>query len=434
MPPRLHLDVETCAEPWVLIKTQGSERRIEGVDLKKDGVWNYARHSGTHVYLFAFKIGLGSTAIVHLWGERQGPTGEERYLKSQTQLFQAHPELPKFLNQLASGAIVVAHNAAFEREIWNFIIRRYFPDWPPILLESQDCTMARAHAMGLPGSLEGVCNALRLPIRKGDKSVMERLMYHTPFDPVRVSRNELEELGIYCGLDVDAEEQLDRTLYPLTPIQRRVWLLDQRINEGGIPVDKPNVLKALKLVEPARESANNEIERLTGGAVRTAQQAGALLDWLHGRGHAELTSVAQHALETHEEEHGWRGDEAVARVLLLREAASRASVAKFQAIADQLRMTPDNRLRYQFVVFGTHTGGWAGRAVQPQNLRRFDDDTPEMARKLMACLELPGTEVLLAPTGWWPMARKINREIEKQCGENVLIVLGKCLRAFVKAA
>ena len=69
--------------------------------------------------------------------------------------------------------IVVAHNAAFEREIEQHILGPRF-GWPLIPIERQRCTMAMALALSLPAKLENVARALALRHQKDD--VGHRLM------------------------------------------------------------------------------------------------------------------------------------------------------------------------------------------------------------------------------------------------------------------
>jgi DNA polymerase len=61
---------------------------------------------------------------------------------------------------------------------------------------------------------------------------------------------------------------------------------------------------------------------------------------------------------------------------------SGSAVKKYQAAADQT--CKDGRARGQFRFFGAHTGRWAGKGIQLQNLprARFDDDDPDRDREL----------------------------------------------------
>ena len=63
IPQRAHLDLETFAQPReVSNETHG--RLVEGVDLIKDGTFNYARHPATGCYLFGIKLDSNPTFVV----------------------------------------------------------------------------------------------------------------------------------------------------------------------------------------------------------------------------------------------------------------------------------------------------------------------------------------------------------------------------------
>jgi DNA polymerase bacteriophage-type len=59
-------------------------------------------------------------------------------------------------------------------------------------------------------------------------------------------------------------------------------------------------------------------------------------------------------------------DEATRKILELRRAGGRSSVAKFRTVINDA--DGDGRVRDTFRYYGSHTGRWAGRSFQPQNL------------------------------------------------------------------
>jgi DNA polymerase len=446
IPRRCHLDFETFAQPRnVLVETHG--RIIDGVDLVRDGVFNYSRHPLTGCYLFGAKLDNLPTFVVQLWKRINTPIGYHWQLKTLEELLAQYPLLISFLAGIAAGVPVVAHNSAFERLINNNVLRRYYGGWPELKLSQQVCTLARANAMNLPAGLENLANVLGLQNRKGDSTLMKMLAMSAPNVSAAVTPEALEELGAYCAPDVETEAEIDRKLYPLSPSQQELWILDQQINDRGIPVDVVAIRRALKVVDAARELANARLAELTGGKVKTAQQNAALTAWLRDQGHPGVTSVAAFTLKSYGEDVGWTPadkagtDEGVAarelieEVLELREVAAKSSVAKLQAVLDQLRLTDDARVRHQFLIWGAGTGRWVGRGFQPQNMQRFDSEgEQENADKLFAILnddvfwgsaETPG-EFLQA-------AGIAARRIQEETGQNAIKLIGKCMRIFVKA-
>jgi DNA polymerase bacteriophage-type len=453
LPRRMHLDMETFADPHDRTDPETGVR-ILGVDLKRHTVYNYAHNPGSGCYMFAVKLDHEPTFCVVLWKFIQTGTGSACVLKTEAELFAEYPQLPRFLAGVEAGATAVAHNAAFERWCWNCIIccgradyeYRYFPHWPKLTVAQQDCTMARASAMGLPAGLGNLANVLRLKHRKLDSSLMMLLALSNPHNIAVVTPDALAEEAIYCIADVDCEAEADSLIYPLDPLGRATWELDQEINDRGIPVDVESIRKAQAIVNVAKHRANTEIARLTTGAVRSAQQAAALTAWLNSRlagagrcdeetgALLQLPGVSQFVLKTFNEDHGWGTDEVVPRVLELREYASRASVAKLEAFLDQLRFSPDNRIRGQYVFMGAGPGRWTGRGVQPQNLARFDDETQPLADALLRVLNHPSSAALLGQgKPAIAAADEAAGAIEAATGKNAIVVIGKCMRIFIQA-
>ena len=454
IPQRAHLDLETFAQPRD-VRNEEHGRLVEGVDLIRDGTFNYARHPATGCYLFGVKLDSQPTIVVQLWKRVQTPAGWHWMLKSQEELFDQYPLLVNFLAGMAAGVPVIAHNAAFERLVFNNVLRRgnrpgaqtYFPAWPELKLSQQVCTLARANAMSLPAGLENLANVLGLQNRKGDSTLMKLLAMSAPNVSAAVTPEALEELGAYCAQDVETEAEIDRKLYPLSPSQQELWILDQQINDRGIPVDVVAIRRALKVVDAARELANARLAGLTGGAVKTAQQNAALTAWLRDQGHPGIASVAAFTLKSYGEDVGWTPadkagtDEGVAarelieEVLELREVASKSSVAKLQAVLDQLRLTEDARVRHQYIFMAAGTGRWAGRGFQPQNLKRFDSEgEQETADKLFAILNDDAFWGSAETPGEFLQAAGIAaRRIQEETGQNAIKAISACMRIFIKA-
>ena len=149
---------------------------------------------------------------------------------------------------------------------------------------------------------------------------------------------------------------------PLTPEEQAVWAIDQTINARGFAVDLTLAQAAHNIAAEEKEDINTRIATLTNGAITTANQNERILKYVRERGHAAKSlnkrSVAQILA------HG--PDEETRQILELRRAGGRSSVAKFRtAIADA---DADGRVRDTFRYHGSHTGRWAGRSFQPQNL------------------------------------------------------------------
>lgn len=314
------------------------------VDLKKAGMYRYAEDPTTEIVTMSWRLGDGP---VQRW--RPG---------------QPWPVL--------APDTVVAHNAGFERAILTRTLGKI------IVPGDQDCTMARAAAMGLPSSLEALGAALNAPIQK-DKDghrLMLKMCRPRTLEPLTWHENpdEIERLQSYCDRDVEAECEVDAHLPPLSERERRVWELDQRVNDRGVAVDVPLIRAASAAVTTAKKAANDKIWRLTNGAVRKCTEAAKLVDWLNARG-IKTTSVASEVEEDLLIVADMLGDELAADVLAVRGSAAKAF--KFEGMLNTV--CKDGRVRGSLAYHGTISGRWAGRGMQPQNFKRIETEEDEVA-------------------------------------------------------
>jgi hypothetical protein len=156
----------------------------------------------------------------------------------------------------------------------------------------------------------------------------------------------------------NSSAKLYHRLPQLTDAERELWLLDHRINQRGIPIDRDLARAIAQLVKKQRLLTNEEISAITGGAVTTASQCARIIGWLAGNGieFAGLTKAhAKAALANGLDGHA-------RRLFELRRDGSLASVR----ILDGL--DADDRLRELFVYHGAAPGRWTGRGAQPQTL------------------------------------------------------------------
>ena len=280
------------------------------------------------------------------------------------------------LAEIEAGAEVHAWNAAFEWAVWNNIcVPRY--GWPPLPIERFYCTMAAAACAGLPMSLDDASQAVGSPHvkDKAGHAVMKRMARPRRFDashkPVWWHREDpvkLKQLIAYNLADVEAERDVHLRIPRMPPREREIWLVDQHMNQRGLPVDREllTALSATTLQELLR--LNAEIRRVTNGEVNGASQNMKLLEWVRSRGYPHA-SLAKDTLA------GFVGsaeffelEQDAQDVLTLRAEAAKTSTAKLSAIA---AYSPDGRAR-NLVQYGgaVRTLRWAGRGPQIQNFPR----------------------------------------------------------------
>lgn len=348
-------------------------------DLKVIGAREYARSPDTEVLCLAIARNDGKPHV----------------------MVPAANNIPEF----ESGAIFVAHNASFEFYVWNEILTKRY-GWPPLPLDWLHCTMAMAYAAGLPGSLDQAAAAAGVDQKKdphGYRLMLQmckprnitdcpslagdcKKCVNTPHPGRHVEWWDDPEkhsaLCRYCAQDVEAERALWNRLPKLSADERRIWLLDFKMNERGIAVDLDATKACLDLVTRETKRLDAEMRRVTEGEVKTCNSSVALRSWLKRCG-ISLSSVAKASAEealatwdrepevAEEEELGelasfQRGN--AKRAIELRLEAARSSTGKLATILSAV--SSDGRLRWLKQYHGATTGRWAGRKVQPDNFPR----------------------------------------------------------------
>lgn len=319
------------------------------------GVHKYFEHETTRAWLFSWSIGDG---LVYRWQP-------------------GDPDPVMLLLHIAMGKIVVAHNAMFERIAWSFIRDKYgLHHWPELKATQQRCTMAKAMAMNLPAALDQLMKVLQAAQQKDaeGKALMQQMAKPRKSKDGKLHWREdaesIARLGDYCDQDIRAEHEADKLVPNLSPYEQLLWELDQIINDRGIPIDVPAVMRAVDVVEYAKRQADAKMAALTDGMVKKCTEVDKIVQWINSQGircvsftkgdHADLLVMS-----------GLMGNDRVSKVIDLRRDAAKTSTAKFLKMLECV--CNDGRIRGQFQYHGaTQTGRWAGRLVQPQNLVRID--------------------------------------------------------------
>lgn len=344
------------------------------IDLKACGVYVYANDPSTDVLCLAVKEDQKPTKI---WMNTDFLTEElSLTMARETSDNWSHDTASLLSTQdlaelILKAKSVVAHNANFERVIWQHIMHKRY-GLPPIADNVWRCTYAKAAIYALPRTLEGVCSALHLPVQKDMEGYKVMMQMCKPRKPSKKDKNpwwesveKFTKLCNYCIKDVDAEHEIDKRLRNLKPMEERIWLLDQKINDFGVAIDVDGIKNLINKVQKKEDELLMEIQILTKGYITSVRQRDKTLSWLHSQGFS-LPDLQKDTIEQ-----ALQADEIpsnVRRLLEIRQSLGKSSVAKLMSLYN---MGQDSgRVRGSLMYHGASTGRWSGRGIQPQNFPR----------------------------------------------------------------
>lgn len=267
--------------------------------------------------------------------------------------------------------VLVAHNAAFEAAVLARVLSI------EIAPTRWRCSMARAYAHALPGSLEAAAVAMGLPSDKQkDKEGKQlvRLFCCPPPKSMKRGRatrrthpEEWEKFCHYCRQDVDVTVALWAKLpaWNYTGVELEVWHLDQRVNSRGCYIDRDLVEGALLTVDAEQKVLASRTQDLTDDEVTAATQRDKLLAHILKTYGVDLPDMQSATLERRIEDQSLPRE--LRELLAVRLQATTTSAAKYKKIKAWL--CDDDRLRglLQFSGAG-RTRRWAGRGPQYHNL------------------------------------------------------------------
>jgi hypothetical protein len=349
-PTRLGHDFETFSE----------------ADLTDVGADAYSRHPSTEILMCSFVVDDGP---VEQWVPVEGQ------------------KLPNKLRDAIEDERVIktCWNKSFEWSMWKNVVGIATPH------NTWRDTQALSYALALPGSLEKAGEVIEIDEEKKKSSYGRVLMrvFSSPRTPTKnkpyarthwyMEPEKWEQYKDYNIRDTDAERAILKRLlrFDMPAHEWELWVIDQIINERGIPFNMEAVDAAVGLYEAVVERYREELAEITG--LENPNSTTQLLPWLRERGYPYEDLQKGHVKRAHEaavrdlEEKG--PDEAVEtakRVLELRLDTARASPKKYFAIQRCVdRVERVLRNTFQFAGAG-RTWRWAGRIFQPQNLPRPD--------------------------------------------------------------
>ena len=242
---------------------------------------------------------------------------------------------------------------------------------------------------GFPASLGDAGKALGLPQDKQKDARGKRLIRLFSIPDKKKGRimpkdkpEEWAEYKEYNIRDVETEREISNRVcgYGAFPVPSFIWdewRIDRRINDTGVRLDMGLVRGALAISEEETTALKSHVKDITG--LDNPNSVAQLKGWIE-----EKTGTAPESLDKAAVSELLSGDlpEEVREVLEIRQKLGKSSIAKYSAMVDC--ECADSRARGLFQFYGaSHTGRFAGRLIQIQNLPRNYIESLGYARELV---------------------------------------------------
>lgn len=321
------------------------------------GVIRYSKHPEADIICMAYKIDDAPTEI---WTPSS---------KFPIELWRAI---------LLDGHNLYAHNAFFDYNVWHNIGYKY--KLPIVALDRWVDTVALVNRYGFPTSLEKAGEVLNLPIQKqkNGTALIKKICVPTkegrrPVMGRDYTQTEAAQFVSYCKDDVNATYHLVKALPSdtLAPKEHKIWLLTQKMNLLGLPIDAETADKIFMYIDGFTEDLVKTMPKLTNGMVQKPTQAKRIIEWCATQG-LNLDNLQAGTVDTLLADSQLPAN--IRKVMQLRQMLGRSSTAKYRKISE---MIYDDRVHGNLQYHGAHTGRWAGRGLQLQNLPRAKVKDPE---------------------------------------------------------
>jgi DNA polymerase len=345
---------------WVDFETRSA------CDLKVAGVYNYAQHASTEVLCMSYAF---NDEYVQTWL----PFSTDVDGRVQNTPFPKHIADHK--------GLIYAHNAAFERLIFWYVLQLDIP------LEQFVCTAAQARANCAPGSLEDVGRFAGASMKKDHRGA--QLIRKMSVPPYEESPELTAEMVAYCEQDVRAMRAISKAMRPLSAQELQDYHVNERINDRGVLVDVPLCHAAVKYASAELAEIQEIVAEVTGGEI-TSVRSPKMRAWVYDRVDGEARKLMEKDGKVSIDKtvrfnllncDGVPPD--VQEVIQCADDLWASSVAKFSRLA-QLSDEEDGRVRGAFVFAGgSATGRASSYGAQVHNFTRKCADAPEQVRTAM---------------------------------------------------
>ena len=327
----------------------------------------------------------------------------------------------------------IAHNCAFERAVIGKLLE-YTP--PEHWFDTMHLT---AHC-GLPLGLDGACKALGLPEDQAKMKEGKALIRYFCTPPKATKTNggrpwnlpehapeKWDTFRRYCAQDVSSMRTIFNLLKRWLPdeTERRIWALDARINENGMRADIPFVQHALEMDAIYKAELTEQAIAVSG--IENPNSVQQVKDWLKDQEDIEVPSLNKK--EVADVISSLKTDQAK-QFMEIRSKLSKTSTKKYNAFVRCAG--PDDHVRGCFQFFGGHTGRFAGRLVQLQNLPQNHLPDLDDARELVKTGDFECFEMLY-PNVTGTLSELIRTSLIAEPGEQFVVSDFSAIEARVSA-
>lgn len=239
------------------------------VNLSSSSLISYASDLSTEVICLAYKIDDNEVKVWFADDSLEDVIGNK------------DKDLPAdFLNYvLCTGGPIIAHNATFDRLIYEYVLTQDY-DLPAPEISRWQCTQAQALASGLPGALASISKVLCLSSKK--LAVGKRLLdtYSKPGYAERWQYDDKQSMKLYAAFDVLACSEVHASTRKLQPFELEQYTASEIMNDRGIPFDIDFSKAAVEYVEDIEIEANAGVVKYSSGRVQTIGERKARYAWL----------------------------------------------------------------------------------------------------------------------------------------------------------